>query len=70
MTILLSSMFLLKVKINIKLYHIFIDEVFDFDTYIKMFSNVSKLGEGGYGSVFLGKHLASGEEYAFKLMMP
>lgn len=47
-----------------------IDEIFDFETYIKMYKNMEKLGEGGYGLVFLGKHIISGDEYAIKFMMP
>ncbi|CDW82977.1 protein kinase domain containing protein [Stylonychia lemnae] len=45
-------------------------EMFDYESYIKMFKSVKKLGEGGYGLVFLGRHQISGDEYAIKFMMP
>jgi serine/threonine protein kinase len=35
-----------------------------------MFRNERKLGEGGFGQVYLGKHLVTGEEFAIKVMMP
>eukprot|EP00347_Sterkiella_histriomuscorum_P023140 403335795 len=46
------------------------NESFDYETYIKMFKNLKKLGEGGYGLVHLGRHVISGEEFAIKFMMP
>ena len=35
-----------------------------------MFKNLKKLGSGGFGHVFLGKHIITGEEFAIKVMMP
>ena len=44
--------------------------MFDYETYVKMFRSVKKLGEGGYGMVFLGRHTISSDEFAIKFMMP
>lgn len=48
----------------------YLDDIFDYETYIKMYRSVKKLGEGGYGLVYLGKHVISNEECAIKFMMP
>ena len=47
-----------------------IDDNFDYETYIKMYRSVKKLGEGGYGLVYLGRHIITNEEFAIKFMMP
>lgn len=44
--------------------------MFDYEVYLKMFKEVKKLGEGGYGQVFLGHHIISMEEYAIKFISP
>jgi serine/threonine protein kinase len=35
-----------------------------------MFRELKKLGEGGYGQVYLGRHLVTDEEYAIKFIHP
>lgn len=35
-----------------------------------MFKNQKKLGQGGFGIVYLGQHMITGEKVAIKLMMP
>jgi serine/threonine protein kinase len=35
-----------------------------------MFKEIKKLGEGGYGQVFLGRHMITDEEYAIKFIQP
>lgn len=47
-----------------------LDEYFDYDVHIKMFRNVRKLGEGGFGLVQLGKHIVTNEEFAIKFIWP
>lgn len=47
-----------------------IGESFDYNTFLKLFKSIQKLGEGGYGYVYLGRHILSNEQYAIKLMMP
>jgi serine/threonine protein kinase len=47
-----------------------IDVMFDYEAYMRMFQEVRKLGEGGYGLVFLAKHCITWEEYAVKIISP
>lgn len=35
-----------------------------------MFRSVKKLGEGGYGLVYLGRHIATNQEFAIKFIIP
>jgi len=44
--------------------------MFDYEAYLRMFKEVRKLGEGGYGQVFLGSHMITAEEYAIKFIHP
>jgi serine/threonine protein kinase len=44
--------------------------MFDYDVYLRMFKDVRMLGEGGYGQVFLGRHMITSEEYAIKFIQP
>lgn len=50
--------------------HFMTDSRFDFETYIRMFQEVKKLGEGGFGQVFLGRHVVTKQEYAIKIIHP
>lgn len=44
--------------------------MFDYEVYLRMFKEVRKLGEGGYGQVFLGRHMITSEEHAIKFIQP
>jgi serine/threonine protein kinase len=44
--------------------------MFDYEVYLRMFKEVRKLGEGGYGQVFLRRHMITSEEYAIKFIQP
>jgi serine/threonine protein kinase len=44
--------------------------MFDYEVYLRMFKEIKKLGEGGYGQVFLAKHIITWEEYAVKIITP
>jgi serine/threonine protein kinase len=35
-----------------------------------MYRNLQKLGEGGFGYVYLGQHIVTKEEVAIKVVMP
>lgn len=47
--------------------HTFLEN-FNYKLYIKEFRKLKKLGEGGFGVVYLGKHSISGEEIAVKII--
>lgn len=50
--------------------NIILGENFDYETFLKMYKMVKKLGEGGYGQVILGRHIITDEELAIKIMLP
>ena len=54
----------------LKLLNLILGDSFDFETFLKMYKMVKKLGEGGYGQVILGRHIITNEELAIKIMMP
>ena len=43
-------------------------KTFDFSSYLCDYDTVKKLGEGGFGSVYLVRHKVTGEEFAAKFM--
>jgi serine/threonine protein kinase len=53
-------------KVRNKNFKHVLDTSFDFETYIKMFRKLKKLGEGGFGQVVLSQHIITKENYAIK----
>ena len=53
-------------KVSIQSFTHVLDTSFDFVTYIKMFRELKKLGEGGFGQVVLSQHIITKEKYAIK----
>ena len=40
--------------------------IFNYEKYLNEYKPVKKLGKGGFGEVYLGRHFLTGEEYAIK----
>jgi len=40
--------------------------IFNYEKYLHEYKPVKKLGKGGFGEVYLGRHFLTGEEYAIK----